>query len=158
MSWKVLYKVKMASVDHLTGDESMYALAVDANNKGATRSPYGEYVSYEIFEKHASVDVSIYIVKGGHGDVENYRLFIEVDSLEDQVPDGLFGSKDEDGNPVTWESWCLPNFNPVTIRGKFYINTSANTGSLPKFSELEPVFDSLYDVNTMPKEEEPLDV
>jgi len=147
----------MSSVDGLTGDESMYALAIDANNKGATRSPDGEYVVYEVYEKHASIDVSRYIVEGGHGDVENYRLFIEVDSLEDQVPDDLFGSKDEDGNPVTWEGWCLPNFKPVTIQGKFYVNASANTGSLPKFSQLEPVFDRLYDVNTIPKEEEPLD-
>ena len=157
MSWTVKHEVKMASVDHTEGDELMKALATDANNKGATRYPKGDCVVYDIYEEFAMLDMAKAIVVGGHGDVHNYRLFIEIDSVDSLVPAELFGSTDEEGEALTWAQWCSPNAQPTDIDGRLFVNTSAKTGELPSMSELVPVFDSLFDLKAIPRPQETLD-
>jgi len=154
MEWVVNHVVKMSSVDYVDGDVNIKALAVDCNNKGATRYPKDDCVVYEIYERFAKINEAKGIVLGNHGDIDNYRLYIEISSADDLTPVGLFNSTNEDGDQIKWAEWCKPNCPPVDIDGRLFVNSSANTGLLPSMSKLLPVFNSLFDLNTLPKPEE----
>jgi len=144
MSYKINYVVNMTSIDRIIGDSTIAAMCADANNKGATRYPRGLQTVYEVYESFSNLEEAKGIVTGGHGDVEKYRLYIEIDDADDIVPAGLIGGG------VPWSDWCKPNCPPIEIDGRTFVNTSAHTGVLPNLADLTPVFDSLVDLVNMP--------
>jgi hypothetical protein len=86
--------------------------------------------------------------------IAHYPLMIEIGSVDDLVPAGLFGSivTDEGGEEtnITWAEWMLPNYTVTERDGRKFINASAHTSNNPELTTLSPVYTSLIKPSDLP--------
>ena len=151
-----IIKVNESSLDYATGDDNLKVLAEDAGRKCATRWFEDPLCCYDINDSKLSIENAKYIVSAG-GDVEDYQLFIEIESLEELVPISLIGStqknEDDEDVQVTWSQWLAPNCSPTQRAGRLFIGTQCcgiyTQGCLP-MSLLTPVLDKLLKIEDLP--------
>lgn len=144
-----LCRINNASLDAVTGDEYIKALALDAMLKGAGNYPEDDATIYKIYTDKLPLDDVKYIINGEHGDVEDHILYIEVEDMEALVPIGV-ENWSVDGEQLTWSQWVKSP--PALINGKYYIATSncvGYEGYLP-VSKIIPVLNLLHDRSTLP--------
>jgi len=130
-------------------NQNLYSLKENAEFRGADKFPKGDVVEYHITPSKLPIDALMLVVSNG-GEVENFPVFIEIESPETLVPEAMpYPTKvDEDGveSRKTWQEWLIPNCYILELDGKFYVE-SGHCGRLLKGSELIPVFDSLVHPN-----------
>ena len=155
-----IIKVNEASLDYATGDEMLKILAEDAGRKCANRWYEDPLCCYDINDSKLSIENALYIVNAG-GDVEDYQLFIEIESLEELVPISLIGStqknEDDEDVQVSWDQWLAPNCSPTQRGGRLFVGTQCcgvyTQGCLP-MSELITIADRLFLASDLPIIEE----
>jgi len=75
--------------------------------------------------------------------IKGMPLFIEIEDKDDVVPEGVFGSTNDDGESHTWSTWKKPNHNFLEIDGRIFIGTNAHTHEDLDFEYLVDVLDDL---------------
>lgn len=84
---------------------------------------------------------------------EEFPLYIEIGSPSDDVPAGMIGSEDEEGNPVTWQDWVLPNKPVHSVDGRHFVGSYSHTGSYLRIVDMLPVLDDLVLPSDIPVSE-----
>lgn len=125
-----------------TYNAGLAQLATSALLQGATVKPVGLNVNYEFDGKLLPLAVAKQI-KDVAVSIKNYPLFIEIADKDDVVPEGVFGSTNDDGESHTWSTWKKPNHNFLEIDGRIFIGTNAHTHEDLDFEYLVDVLDEL---------------
>lgn len=136
----------------LDSDTQLQQLAISAVIKGAKPTYDGDNANYPIVPRFMPLDYAKLLVSKGCT-VEHMPLFIEVDPSA-EVPAGLIGATDEEGNPVTWENWLDERHEVLTRDGRTFVGTNGHNGTDLPLGELVPVFDQLIRPADLPPADE----
>jgi hypothetical protein len=134
-------------------------LALDAKARHATGGYDNTHTWYDIESKFLPLSDALGIIQVPDTTITQYPLYIEIGSVDDQVPADLFGATTTDAETGettsnTWATWMLPNHHATELDGRLFIHASAHTSSHPELSELLPVKSSLLQVADLPSNPE----
>lgn len=135
-------------------NETLGGLAVNAEFRAAEKINTGENVIYtDIADDKLSFDIADLIIANG-GEVEDWQLFIEINSADDTVPTGFIGDvvEDEDGNETTntWSTWLRANNYVIERDNRLFVATRGHTGKDLSYSKLDLVKDALVRLDELP--------
>jgi hypothetical protein len=152
---------------HVIPGGKLYDLASTAVHLGgdpvadATHAHYG--IKPEFIPSFLTLPKALGILALAEGTtIHNYPVYIELDSVDDLVPEDLFGAtyidKDEETGEEElvhrrWSAWMLPNHHATELDGKLYIHSSAHNSKCPELSTLLPVASQLILASDLPKAE-----
>jgi hypothetical protein len=125
-----------------TYNAELAELTNSALRMGATVTPVGRNVVYEFAGELLPLEVAKQI-KDIVVSIEDYPLWIEIDSEDDEVPEGVFGSTNAEGELHTWATWKKPNHTFLEIGDRIFIGANAHTGEYLSLTDLEDVLDDV---------------
>jgi hypothetical protein len=82
--------------------------------------------------------------------IKGLPLWIEIESEDDAVPEGVLGStyldENENVQSHTWESWKKSNHTFMHLGDRIFIGSNAHTDEYLELNDLEDVLDDLLSV------------
>lgn len=128
-------------------DETLMSLALGTLVLGVDpeTDSQREFVEYDVDNDKLPLDVADLIFSKGVK-IEGFPLFIEIQSKEDLVPEGLIGAG------LTWEQWKSENHTFTEIGARIFIGTNAHTNEDLSFEDLQAVRESLVLPQDLPIE------
>ncbi len=138
--WQHRYaeRVGFLCVPHaaLDANPALDAEITKASNRGGEVFAFQEHTVLPIFQSKITQS-HLGLAMSAGGDVYDLPMFIEVDSVNDLVPAGFFGTV-VDGENLTWSEWMGETFAAIDRDGRTFISSQSNTNTTPLLSELLP--------------------
>lgn len=147
---KITIRDELLDMESPQFNQTLYTAEDLSVLRGAIKTPLGDTVEYTGI---ANNKLSLSFAKFLHGlgvIIEQYDLWIELESEDDEVPVGVFDRTyvDEDGNEQvhTWATWKLFNHTFTRLGDRLFLGTNAHTNEPLTLTQLDGVIDDLVHV------------
>lgn len=132
----------------LDSNQQLETLAINAVTKGSSVKASGDNVIYGVSSSKLPIQAALLVHSVG-GKVEEFEVYIEIANKDDNVPTGMKGATDDDGNTLSWEEWLPSNFTFYEADERIFVPAWAHSPT-KSLGDVLAVSDDLVSLGDLP--------